>query len=107
MISPERTKSGKHIAFHQDNCPYAKAGKEVPQEFLDEGGPYFYMLTEGNTTAVGRLRKYPLIYSPGFKTMAEAVQAAEEWEDRAVNFDYEEATVLAIFGKPDLDLTGA
>jgi hypothetical protein len=81
-----RTKSGNHLVV---DVTEFLPGHPIPVEFSQEAelhGCWFFMPpewadpAEGFGSAIGNLRGYPLIYSPGFPTCEEALEAAEGWE---------------------------
>lgn len=101
-----KTKSGQHITFHRDACPFAKPGAKIPPdytEFVDK--PWFFTRADGNPTALGRLRGYPMIYSPAFATEEEALAAAEAWEVKKPRLDRlndaNQAQLDALYGEMD------
>ncbi len=78
------TRSGKFQIFDiTDFCP----GRLIPPDFFACGieGPWYFMPSGWQApnwggSALATLRKFPIAYSPGFKTAEEALAAAEEWE---------------------------
>lgn len=79
------TISRDHVVFHRAHCQFARTGSKIPKDFLDGDnvhGPWFFMPTKGCGTALGQMRGYPMIYSPGFASSEEALKAAEDWEVR-------------------------
>jgi hypothetical protein len=83
MVTPE----GKYTIF---DITEFLPGRPIPQEFCDEanqGGPWFFQPAHwseknGWYSALGDLRKYPLLYSIGFPTAEAALEAATGWELR-------------------------
>jgi hypothetical protein len=77
------TKSKHHVTFHRSHCPFARADATIPADYTVAefaNKPYFFVSKDGNPTAVGNLRGYPMIYSLGYETEQAALDAAEEWE---------------------------
>jgi len=81
-----KTPGGGYIIFDYRHCPLAKEGAAIPQEYQKESEngkrPFFFCPVEGCGTTLGKLRGFPLAYSPGFATEIEARTAAIEWETK-------------------------
>lgn len=85
-----KTKTGALVVFHVNSCPFARVGSPISGDYIREGcaeNPWFFIPADGNPTALGNMRGYPMIYSPGYKTEAEALEAAEAWELRKPEAD--------------------
>lgn len=102
-----KTASGQYITFHRDACPFAKPGAKIPPdytEFADK--PWFFTREDGNPTALGSLRGYPMIYSPAFATEEEALAAAEAWELEKPHLDqanaFSQAQLNALYDEVSL-----
>lgn len=92
-----KSKSGKFVVFHRCDCPFAKPGVAIPRDFMAEDNPWFFMPADGNPTAIGSMRGYPMIYSPGFASEGEALAAAEAWEIKKPDIDKEQETANKSF----------
>lgn len=83
------TKNGGYVTFEITSF---LPGRPVPKEFCQEAeqnGFWFFMPSDhteenGWKSNIGSRRNFPMIYSPGFSTEEEALQAAEDWEHGAV-----------------------
>lgn len=95
------TVSGHHFVFHRNHCPFArkyqydgfdephKYANDCPPEFKEFVGEYFFMRSFGCQSPINLERGYPALYSPGFKTPKEALEAAEKFEELLKNRDSE------------------
>lgn len=83
------TKSGKHVIFDITDPTFLPG--RIPQYFLRESTEdrfWFFQpaewfpLTSDYGSFAAELSKFPVVYSTGFKTPEDALEAAEAWELR-------------------------